>query len=86
MMTCHLATDLQTLGYKSWSMYGTHSFRRGGCQHRLRDQCWTPGMLAAWGGCSQHEATTMFHYFYSPNDNHECMVDYDRNDGKRLCF
>ncbi|KIK73110.1 hypothetical protein PAXRUDRAFT_29274 [Paxillus rubicundulus Ve08.2h10] len=72
MMTHSLAADLQGLGYKSWSMYGTHSFHRG--------------MLAAWGGWSQLEAVTMFCYFYSPNDNHERMVDYDHNDGKRFCF
>ncbi|KAG1803881.1 uncharacterized protein HD556DRAFT_1484503 [Suillus plorans] len=79
-----LARDLQGLGYKSWALYGTHSFRRGGCQHRLRDQGWSPGMVAAWGGWSQVEAVTMFRYFYSPNDNHEHMIDFDRNDGKRV--
>jgi hypothetical protein len=41
-------------------------------------------MVAAWGGWSQVEAVTMFRYFYSPNDNHEHMIDYDRNDGKRV--
>ncbi|KIK94861.1 hypothetical protein PAXRUDRAFT_781159 [Paxillus rubicundulus Ve08.2h10] len=72
MMTFSLAADLQGLGYKSWSMYGTKSFHRG--------------MLAAWGGWSQLEAVTIFCYFYSPNDNHEHMVDYDFNDGKWFCF
>ena len=43
-------------------------------------------MVAAWGGWSQVEALTMFCYFYSPNDNHEYMVDYDRNDSKRIKF
>ena len=86
MMTHHLATDLQSLGYKSWSMYGTHSFCCGGCQHQLHEQNWTPAMLASWGGWSQVEATTMFHYFYSPNDNDERMIDYDHNDSKMLCF
>jgi hypothetical protein len=42
-------------------------------------------MVAAWGGWSQVEALTMFRYFYSPNDNHEYMVDYDRNVSKRQC-
>ncbi|KAK7005547.1 hypothetical protein R3P38DRAFT_3215304 [Favolaschia claudopus] len=27
-----LSRDLQGLGYSSWALYGTHSFRRGGCQ------------------------------------------------------
>jgi hypothetical protein len=72
-----LTTDLQNLGYKSWSLYGTHSFRRGGCQYRIRHKDWTVAMVAAWGGWTQVEALTMFRYFYSPNDNHEYMVDYD---------
>jgi hypothetical protein len=42
-------------------------------------------MVAAWGGWSQVEALMMFRYFYSPNDNHEYMVDYDRNVSKRQC-
>jgi len=78
-----LSQDLQGLGYKFWSLYGTHSFRRGGCQHRIKDNDWTIDMVAGWGGWSQIEAQTMFRYFYSPNDNHEYMADYDRNIGKR---
>lgn len=74
------------LGYSSWALYGTHSFRRGGCQHWIRDCGFDVEMVAAWGGWSQVEALTMFHYFYSPNDNHEYMVDYDQNDGKRVKF
>ena len=78
-----LTTDLQSLGYKFWALYGTHSFRWGGCQYRIWHKDWTVAMVAAWGGWSQVEALTMFRYFYSPNDNHEYMVDYDRNDAKR---
>ncbi|KAF5383851.1 hypothetical protein D9615_003799 [Tricholomella constricta] len=78
-----LTTDLQDLGYKSWALFGTHSFRRGGCQHRIKDNYWTVDMVAAWGGWSQVEAITMFRYFYSPNDNHEHMAEYDRNRPKR---
>ncbi|KAJ7795378.1 hypothetical protein B0H14DRAFT_2620969 [Mycena olivaceomarginata] len=83
VMSRTLTTDLQELGYKSWAMYGTHSFRRGGCQHRIKNKGWTVDMVAAWGGWSQVEAITMFRYFYSPKDNHEFMADYDRNDPKR---
>ncbi|KAK7016490.1 hypothetical protein R3P38DRAFT_3321031 [Favolaschia claudopus] len=79
----NLTIDLQNLGYKSWTMYGTHSFRRGGCQHRIKNKGWTVDMVAAWGGWSQVEAITMFRYFYSPKDNHEFMADYDRNVPKR---
>jgi hypothetical protein len=81
-----LTSDLQQLGYKSWALYGTHSFRRGGCQYRIKHKNWTVAMVAAWGGWSQVEALTMFRYFYSPNDNHEFMVEYDRNDPKRTKF
>ncbi|KAK6980501.1 hypothetical protein R3P38DRAFT_3466418 [Favolaschia claudopus] len=74
-----LSRDLQGLGYTSWALYGTHSFRRGGCQYRIKVKRWSADMVAACGGWSQVEAVTMFRYFYSPNDNHEFMHDYDRN-------
>ncbi|KAJ7023433.1 hypothetical protein C8F04DRAFT_1271362 [Mycena alexandri] len=74
-----LSRDLQRLGYASWALYGTHSFRRGGCQYRIKVKKWSADMVAAWGGWSQVEAVTMFRYFYSPNDNHEYMQDYDKN-------
>ncbi|KAF8350944.1 hypothetical protein F5887DRAFT_913789 [Amanita rubescens] len=83
MLSRALATDLQNIGNKSWALYGTHSFCRGGCQHRIKDSKWTIDMVAAWGGWSQVEAVTMFRYFYSPNDNHEFMAEYDRNEPKR---
>ncbi|KAJ7203500.1 hypothetical protein GGX14DRAFT_369397 [Mycena pura] len=70
---------MQDLGYASWALYGTHSFRRGGCQYRIKVKGWSAGEVAAWGGWSQTEAITMFRYFYSPNDNHESMADYDKN-------
>nr|GAT45003.1 predicted protein [Mycena chlorophos] len=78
-----LAEDLQNIGNLAWALYGTHSFRRGGCQHRIKNKGWTVDMVAAWGGWTQVEAITMFRYFYSPNDNHEHMADYDRNDMKK---
>lgn len=81
-----LTKDMQTLGYRSWALYGTHSFHRGGCQYHLKHRGWTVGMLAAWGGWSQVEAMTMFRYFYSPNNNHEHLHDYDRLEPKRQCF
>ncbi|KAH8112978.1 hypothetical protein DFH11DRAFT_189018 [Phellopilus nigrolimitatus] len=72
-----LHSDLQKLHYKSWSAFGTHSFRRGGCQFRMKHRNWSPDMVAAWGGWSQQEAVTMFRYFFSPNDNHELLNEYD---------
>lgn len=87
MLSSALTSDLQALNYKSWALYGTHSFRRGGCQYRVGVQNWTVAMVAGWGGWSQVEALTMFRYFYSPNDNHEHMAEYDRNHGpKRLKY
>ncbi|KAF7982858.1 hypothetical protein HWV62_25838 [Athelia sp. TMB] len=74
-----LADDLQALGYADWSLFGTHSFRRGGCQYRIHVMKWSVDMVAAWGGWSQIEAITMFRYFYSPQDNHEFMIEYDNN-------
>ncbi|KAK6996187.1 hypothetical protein R3P38DRAFT_3329648 [Favolaschia claudopus] len=71
-----LQDPIVNLGYQSWTMYGTHSFRRGGCQHRIKNKNWTVDMVAAWGGWSQVEAITMFRYFYSPKDNHEFMGDW----------
>ncbi|KAF7973323.1 hypothetical protein HWV62_15573 [Athelia sp. TMB] len=88
MSTTHLSraltADLQALGYSCWFMYGTHSFRHGGCQYRVKHKGWTVAMVAAWGGWSQVEALTMFRYFYSPVDNAEGLIDYDRNEPKRL--
>ncbi|KAJ7628601.1 hypothetical protein FB45DRAFT_1079705 [Roridomyces roridus] len=74
-----LSKDLQNLGYGSWALFGTHSFRRGECQYRLKVKRWSAGEVAAWGGWSQVEAVTMYRYFFSPNDNHERMNEYDKN-------
>ncbi|TCD63080.1 hypothetical protein EIP91_006036 [Steccherinum ochraceum] len=79
-----LMSDLQALGYTTWAMYGTHSFRRGGCQYRIKVKRWTVDMVAVWGDWTQVEAVTMFRYFYSPNDNHEFAAEYDRNYPKRV--
>lgn len=84
MISRALQKDFHDLGYASYHMYGTHSFRRGGCQYRVKHMGWSVDMVAAWGGWSQLEATTMFRYFYSQDDNHERRQEYDRFDGKRL--
>lgn len=73
-----LNKDLQSLLYKRWASYGTHSFRRGGCQFRMKHRGWSPDMVAAWGGWSQQEAVTMYRYFFSPEDNHDFVADYDK--------
>jgi hypothetical protein len=86
VVSCALTSDIQSLGYKTWALYGTHSFRRGGCQHRIKNCGWSVDMVAAWGGWSQLEAVTMFRYFYSPNNNHEFMSEYDHNNPKCVCY
>ncbi|KAJ7882606.1 hypothetical protein B0H14DRAFT_2565293 [Mycena olivaceomarginata] len=53
--------------------------RLAGARYRIKVKKWSAGEVAAWGGWSQVEAVTMFWYFYSPNDNHEFMQDYDKN-------
>jgi hypothetical protein len=78
-----LTHDLQALNYGSWALYGTHSFRRGGCQYRVAVKRWSVDMVAKWGGWSQIEAQTMFRYFYSPRDKRDGMLYYDNNDTKR---
>lgn len=50
---CALTVDLQALGYSYWVMYGTHSFRCGSCQYRVKHKAWTVAMVAAWGGWSR---------------------------------
>lgn len=55
-----LTADLQAIGNAHWALYGTHSFRRGGCQYRIRVMGWTTDMIASWGGWTQVEAITMF--------------------------
>ena len=43
-------------------------------------------MVAAWGGWSQIKVITMFWYFYSPNNNHKHMAEYDHNTPKWWCM
>ena len=80
-----LAEDLQTLGDRSWALFGTHSFRRGGCQHRI-ELGKTAAEIATWGGWSQKETMSMFRYFYSPYDDSTSLREFDRNDKKRICI
>lgn len=74
-----LIKDLQALSYCDWSLYGTHSFQRGGTQHRLK-QGWTPAMVASWGGWSQVQAVTMYKYYYSENDRVDRVLDFELDD------
>lgn len=63
--------DLRELGYAKWFLYGTHSFRRGGCQywHHYAYPRWTLRQLCSWGGWSlEFDNMTIVHYLMSEND------------------
>ncbi|KAJ3861306.1 hypothetical protein EV359DRAFT_74768 [Lentinula novae-zelandiae] len=50
--------------------YGTHSFRRGGCQWLSVEHCWPLHQICEWGGWSQEFThLTIVKYLISWNDN-----------------
>ncbi|KAJ7783362.1 hypothetical protein B0H16DRAFT_1297282, partial [Mycena metata] len=50
--------------------YGTHSFRRGGCQYLHYCRRWTIGEICQWGGWSiEFSSLTIVKYLISPNDS-----------------
>ncbi|EJD42655.1 hypothetical protein AURDEDRAFT_67192, partial [Auricularia subglabra TFB-10046 SS5] len=50
--------------------YGTHSFRRGGCQWLSTYKRWPPKRICDWGGWSQEFNTmTIVKYLWSENDD-----------------
>lgn len=54
-----------------YELYGTHSFRRGGCQyyHSYRNPPLTLRQLAQWGGWStDFKASSIFRYLHGDND------------------
>ena len=63
--------DLRSIGYSKWYLYGTHSFRRGGCQywHHYANPRWTLRQLCAWGGWSlEFDNMTIVRYLMGEND------------------
>ncbi|KAF8171266.1 hypothetical protein BJ912DRAFT_851043, partial [Pholiota molesta] len=50
--------------------YGTHSFRRGGCQHLATDWRWPIRDVCEWGGWStEFSSMTIVKYLISLNDD-----------------
>ena len=50
--------------------YGTHSFRRGGCQYLSSEKRWGIKKLYDWGGWSmKFENTTIVRYLMGWNDD-----------------
>jgi hypothetical protein len=50
--------------------YGTHSFRRGGCQYLASEKRWDMRKLCDWGGWSMDfDNLTIVRYLLSWNDN-----------------
>jgi len=50
--------------------YGTHSFRRGGCQYLASDRRWSLRTICEWGGWStEFSNLTIVRYLISANDN-----------------
>ena len=64
----HLRSDLQALGVQLFSLYGTHSFRRGGTQWWHIFMGRSVPALCAWGGWALTDAMTILRYLYSEND------------------
>jgi hypothetical protein len=61
--------ELQKIGVSNWNLYGTHSFRRGGCQYYLYIRGKTLGDIYAWGGWNSSSVATR--YMIGSNDNVE---------------
>ncbi|KDR83109.1 hypothetical protein GALMADRAFT_57463, partial [Galerina marginata CBS 339.88] len=50
--------------------YGTHSFRRGGCQYLASERRWPLRRICEWGGwSSEFSNLTIVRYLISWNDN-----------------
>jgi hypothetical protein len=64
--------------------YGTHSFRRGGCQYLAGERRWLLRTICEWGGWSREfSSMTIVKYLISWNDNPtEQREDYFNPAGK----
>lgn len=66
--------QLKAMGYRKWWLYGTHSFRRGGCQYyhaylEPKEDRWSFKKLADWGGWSENfDSNSMYRYICGAND------------------
>jgi len=61
--------ELRKIGIWSWNLYGTHSFRRGGCQFYLHVRGKSIKAVCAWDGWS--DLSIAFRYMIGANDDVE---------------
>src|SRR3954454_13719580 len=59
--------ELREIGVWNWNLYGTHSFRRGGCQFYLHVRQKSLRDIYAWGDWSNHSVA--MRYMIGPNDD-----------------
>jgi len=65
--------------------YGTHSFRRGGCQYLCSEKRWGIRKLCDWGGWSlDFDNTTIVRYLLSWNDDPTMRREDFLNPGTQL--
>lgn len=74
--------DVKSIVGKSYYLYGTHSFRRGGCQYFHCDLKWNLKRVCDWGGWSvAFDNMTIVRYLVSTIDAESCArEDYLRPD------
>lgn len=61
--------DLKACGINTYSMYGTHSFRRGGAQYFHIYKGWDLATISKWGGWSTNfDNTVIMRYLVSEKD------------------
>jgi hypothetical protein len=65
----HFRNNLLDVG-EDPTPYGTHSFRRGGCQYLSSERRWPIRILCDWGGWSmEFDNLTIVRYLMSWNDD-----------------
>jgi len=69
--------ELRDIGISSWNLYGTHSFRRGGCQYYMHFRGKTLCDICAWGGWDRIDVA--LRYMFGRNDE----VEADRQEFTR---
>ena len=76
--------ELRKIGIWSWNLYGTHSFRRGGCQFYLSIRRKTLGEICAWGGWS--DLSVAFRYMIGSNDDVKAnRQEFTRPPNTKIC-
>ena len=67
------AKDMNAIVGNSCYLYGTHSFRRGGCQYYYCELGWNLKRVCDWGGWStEFDNLTIVKYLVGHLDNETC--------------